>query len=70
MQYASTTLTRHTPVFAGWSDGAALGGLDGAWRRGGGAAEGWLQYRHADYGRALNQRECERERERKRERED
>jgi hypothetical protein len=52
MQYASTTLTRHTPVFAGWIDGAALGGLSRAWRRGGGAAEGWLQHKHSAYGMA------------------
>ena len=50
MHHASTTLTRHTLVFAGWMDGDALGGREGAWRRGGGAAEGCLQQRHADYG--------------------
>ena len=54
MQHASTTLTRHTHVFAGWSDGAALGGPKGAWRRGGGAAEGCLQHRHSGKGIAPN----------------
>jgi hypothetical protein len=54
MQHASTTLTRHTPVFAEWRDGAALGGLEGAWRRGGGAVEGCLQQRHAGEGIAPN----------------
>jgi len=52
MQHASTTLTRHTLVFAEWKDGAALGGLEGAWRRGGGTVEGCLQHRHSGYGLA------------------
>ena len=50
MQHASTTLTRHPFVVAGWRHGTARGGLRGACRRGGGAVEGGLQHRHSSEG--------------------